>query len=168
TSRYEEPSIRAKCAQLGVRLIPKGLAGFVPIRVEGVAPGAGLKSDTPVQVEPSGYRILLIDDDATIGLAWSVYQKELGIGKLSHFQNLEAVQSQKIDPAQFDCCFVDKNIDHSAYDGAATIAWLRAHGARRIVLASGEAVEELRAGPLAAQVDAICPEKIPAALTPYL
>jgi len=31
TSRYEETDIRRQCARLGVKLIPKGLAGFVPI-----------------------------------------------------------------------------------------------------------------------------------------
>jgi hypothetical protein len=33
TSRYEEPAIRERCLRLKVRLIPKGIAGFVPIRV---------------------------------------------------------------------------------------------------------------------------------------
>lgn len=33
TSRYEEPSIRSNCARLGVKLIPKPMAGFVPIVV---------------------------------------------------------------------------------------------------------------------------------------
>lgn len=31
TSRYEEPSITSKCSQLGVKLLPKGMAGLVPI-----------------------------------------------------------------------------------------------------------------------------------------
>lgn len=34
TSRFEERAIRAACSGLGVRLIPKSLAGFVPIRVD--------------------------------------------------------------------------------------------------------------------------------------
>ncbi|MBI4236795.1 MAG: hypothetical protein HY696_00055 [Deltaproteobacteria bacterium] len=33
TSHYEEPALQARCAALGVRLIPKGLAGLVPIAV---------------------------------------------------------------------------------------------------------------------------------------
>lgn len=31
TSRYDEPRIRERCSRLGVRVIPKGLAGFVPL-----------------------------------------------------------------------------------------------------------------------------------------
>ncbi len=34
TSRYEEHAIRSKCESLGVRLIPKGMAGFVPMEIE--------------------------------------------------------------------------------------------------------------------------------------
>jgi signal transduction histidine kinase len=34
TSRYEEDKIRERCEKLGVRLIPKAMAGFVPIEVE--------------------------------------------------------------------------------------------------------------------------------------
>ncbi len=34
TSRYEESKIRARCESLGVRLIPKAIASFVPIDVE--------------------------------------------------------------------------------------------------------------------------------------
>mgnify|MGYP003393529886 CR=1 FL=1 len=34
TSRYEEPSVRERCAQLGVKLIPKAMAGFVPIEFQ--------------------------------------------------------------------------------------------------------------------------------------
>ncbi|MBI2346506.1 MAG: hybrid sensor histidine kinase/response regulator [Deltaproteobacteria bacterium] len=54
TSRYEEPAIRQKCAVLGVRLIPKGLAGFVPIRVQEM-------EDPPSQVHVP--RLLLLNDD---------------------------------------------------------------------------------------------------------
>jgi FixJ family two-component response regulator len=33
TSRYEEAHIREKCERLGVKLIPKAMAGFVPIEI---------------------------------------------------------------------------------------------------------------------------------------
>ena len=31
TSRYEEPSVQIRCAQHSIRLIPKAMAGFVPV-----------------------------------------------------------------------------------------------------------------------------------------
>jgi signal transduction histidine kinase len=35
TSRYDQPEIQAKCEQLGVKLLPKGLAPYVPLRIQG-------------------------------------------------------------------------------------------------------------------------------------
>ncbi|MBI4237408.1 MAG: hybrid sensor histidine kinase/response regulator [Deltaproteobacteria bacterium] len=40
TSHYDEPALQARCAALGVRLIPKGLAGLVPIAVAALPPPA--------------------------------------------------------------------------------------------------------------------------------
>jgi hypothetical protein len=33
TSRYEEKAIRQRCDQLGVKLIPKSMSGFVPMEI---------------------------------------------------------------------------------------------------------------------------------------
>lgn len=64
TSRYEEGKIRERCAKLGVKLIPKTMAGFVPIKLE--------KPKTR-------YDAVLIDDDKDIThLCWSLYAKENG------------------------------------------------------------------------------------------
>ncbi|OYZ24254.1 MAG: hypothetical protein B7Y39_02180 [Bdellovibrio sp. 28-41-41] len=57
TSRYEEDRIRERCEKLGVRLIPKAMAGFVPIEV--------IKSREI-------FDALLIDDDQElIHLIWN-------------------------------------------------------------------------------------------------
>ena len=40
SSRCEEPRIISECARLGVRIIPKGLAGFVPILISSTAAAA--------------------------------------------------------------------------------------------------------------------------------
>ena len=37
TSRFEEREIKTRCATRGIRMIPKSLAGFVPIRVEALS-----------------------------------------------------------------------------------------------------------------------------------
>jgi signal transduction histidine kinase len=55
TSRFEEVPVRDACRRLGVRLIPKGMAGFVPVRI---APA----TDRPDAV--------LIDDDPLIHMLW--------------------------------------------------------------------------------------------------
>lgn len=46
TSRFEEKDIKTRCATRGVRMIPKSLAGFVPIRLESIQtskPAPGLR-----------------------------------------------------------------------------------------------------------------------------
>jgi len=61
TSRYEEDHIRSRCAKLKVKLIPKGMAGFVPIEIE----------------KPKiKYDAILIDDDDLIHLTWQMLAKE--------------------------------------------------------------------------------------------
>lgn len=47
TSHYEDPAIREHCATLGVRLIPKWLAGFVPIVVNHLFEVPGSRCDVP-------------------------------------------------------------------------------------------------------------------------
>ncbi|OGS39961.1 MAG: hypothetical protein A2506_08700 [Elusimicrobia bacterium RIFOXYD12_FULL_66_9] len=61
TSRYEESSILRECVELGVRLIPKGLAGFVPI--SGARPALDC---------------VLVDDDELIRLTWTTSARDNG------------------------------------------------------------------------------------------
>ncbi len=63
TSRYEEPAIRERCERLRVRLIPKGMAGFVPIAVT---------------TQQENYDAILIDDDRLVHLNWNTMAKRTG------------------------------------------------------------------------------------------
>jgi signal transduction histidine kinase len=65
TSRFEEPAILDECVRLGARMIPKGLAGFVPIRVRAAADSAALDA-------------VLIDDDALARAVWNSAAKRAG------------------------------------------------------------------------------------------
>ena len=57
TSRYEEEKIRERCEKLGVRLIPKTMAGFVPIEI----------------IKPRiAYDAILIDDDELVHKTWQM------------------------------------------------------------------------------------------------
>ncbi|HPI39360.1 MAG TPA: HAMP domain-containing sensor histidine kinase [Pseudobdellovibrionaceae bacterium] len=62
SSRYEEPQIRARCARLNVKLIPKSMAGFVPIKFK----SPKIKYDA-----------ILIDDDVLIHMAWNIVATDL-------------------------------------------------------------------------------------------
>lgn len=63
TSRYEEVSIREKCLQLGLKLLPKNLAGLVPIKID----DSGIQS--------SEIDAILIDDDPLVRDTWILQAK---------------------------------------------------------------------------------------------
>lgn len=68
TSRFEDPAIRVRCERLQVPLIPKGMAGFVPIRV--------LATEKTVPAERLD--AILIDDDEIVHLSWKFSAKKAG------------------------------------------------------------------------------------------
>lgn len=70
TSRYEDKTILEECVSLGVRLIPKGLAGFVPIVVTSGGPSLEGKHETPDAV--------LVDDDPLVHEVWRLAAAEHG------------------------------------------------------------------------------------------
>jgi hypothetical protein len=57
TSRYEEDKIRERCDRLGVRLIPKAMAGFVPIEIA-----------KPKEL----FDGILLDDDSLVHSCWAM------------------------------------------------------------------------------------------------
>jgi len=70
TSRYEEPDVLRQCQQHGIKLIPKPMAGFVPISV--VVRDGGVGASTPPSLNPD---CILIDDDTMIHLSWEMVAK---------------------------------------------------------------------------------------------
>jgi signal transduction histidine kinase len=65
TSRYEERGVIEESTRLGIRMIPKGLAGFVPIVIK--SPPSGSKT------------AVLIDDDALVHMTWKVAARSAGV-----------------------------------------------------------------------------------------
>ena len=70
SSRYEESEVLAGCRMLKVLLIPKGLAGSVPMRVEAAAPAV-----TSVRERLDA---VLIDDDPLACMTWKMTASRLG------------------------------------------------------------------------------------------
>lgn len=70
TSRYEEPEILDNCRKLKARIIPKGLAGLVPINFVPAAPATN----------PSRERwdAILIDDDELTRATWRLSAEKAG------------------------------------------------------------------------------------------
>jgi len=69
TSRYEEAEVLAGCRRLKARLLPKGLAGSVPMHVEAAA------AETS---ERERLDAVLIDDDALTRMLWENDASDLG------------------------------------------------------------------------------------------
>lgn len=61
TSRYEEPGVLEGCQKLSARMIPKGLAGLVPIRICDSVTAVGERWDA-----------VLIDDDPLVRAVWKM------------------------------------------------------------------------------------------------
>ena len=74
TSRFEEDAILAECLRLQARMIPTGLAGFVPIRVR---PAAGAGEPGP-DGRSARLDAALIDDDALSRMTWNMAAKRAG------------------------------------------------------------------------------------------
>jgi signal transduction histidine kinase len=100
TSRYEEKQVLADCLRLKVRMIPKGLAGLIPMRIvangECLAAGAAkpVESETgnnaanfvsPVSKPPT----VLIDDDALVHMNWKMAARAGGV-ELQAYKDPEA------------------------------------------------------------------------------
>jgi len=68
TSRCDEPRIIEECARLKIRMIPKGLADFVPILIS-----------SPAAAKPvAGLQAVLLDDDFLVHMNWKLAAKAAG------------------------------------------------------------------------------------------
>ncbi|MFC1522858.1 sensor histidine kinase [Elusimicrobiota bacterium] len=83
TSRFEEKSILEECLRLNVRMIPKGLAGFVPISVkrETLNVKSEVKKDSAdtSNVSRLTSHAVLIDDDPLVHMVWKMAAQEKGM-----------------------------------------------------------------------------------------
>ena len=68
TSHFEEDGVRKECAKLGVKLIPKNLAGFVPITT--------YKPQSTTHGSRSTIHAILIDDDDMNHSIWKMVAKK--------------------------------------------------------------------------------------------
>lgn len=174
TSHYEEAPIQQRCAALGVRLIPKGLAGFVPIRVVETAVAAVPETNpdspfvtTATSSPPPGGdtsakpTALVLDDDDGIRCVWPMEGQRLGFSAVTTFASMEECEAAAPNYAQFDFAFVDKNIPESTWRLDQVITHLKARGVKKVLVASGESARALASDPLCAHADGVIPMKIP-------
>ena len=65
TSRYEEPGVRSRCEAIGLKLLPKALAGFVMISFKTAAADAATRLDA-----------VLVDDDTLVHTTWNLVARQ--------------------------------------------------------------------------------------------
>lgn len=132
TSRYEEPEVLAGCRRLKARLIPKGLAGSVPIIVEAaaLAPAAARERHDAV----------LIDDDPLTRMTWKMTAARLG-KKLRSFESVADFLKESDGIDRTTPVYVDSELGNGA---KGEVESLKIHGLGfgEVYLATGHGAEK--------------------------
>ena len=160
TSRFAEPAVVRRASALGLKILPKGLVGLIPVVT------ARSELPAPAATSSTGVRVLVIDDDSMIAWGWRRQQKRLGIAELHTFAAMEDCEAAGVEYASFDIAFVDLNIEGTTWTLDQTLRHLRQGGVRRVFVASG-APEAARLAE-AQGADGATADKIPDDLAPYL
>ena len=127
TSRYEETTILEEVKRLGIKLIPKGSARFVPIAMEGA---------TGSQVD-----CVLIDNDTLTGLSW-ISSAERHNKQLKVYSNPDQFLADAGGFAITTPIYVDVDLGNGL-DGRNVSRQLYDSGFRNIYLATGYSAENL-------------------------
>ncbi|MBF0104824.1 MAG: HAMP domain-containing histidine kinase [Deltaproteobacteria bacterium] len=141
TSHFEEIAVQKKCEGLGVKLIPKNLAGYVPINIQPTAlsqqSAQGLRSATTNTETGTILRpyCILLDDDEMVRLTWETIaqQKNLSIMTFAHPKQFYDIIDtiDRATPLYVDSCIGD------AIKGEEIAKDFRERGFSHIYLATG-------------------------------
>jgi signal transduction histidine kinase len=167
TSHYEEEAIRNSCLELGLKLLPKNLAGFVPICIRSVEPQIRrtvVKDDVVTQTKPEegieqfptaeqrnrgtedpNIDAILIDDDYLVHTSWKIIAKKCG-KNINCYADPEdfMVDSNNID--KLTPLYIDSNLGIDV-KGEIIAKEIHNKGFKRIYLATGSSPEEFPSMP---------------------
>ncbi|MEK7721557.1 MAG: HAMP domain-containing sensor histidine kinase, partial [Elusimicrobiota bacterium] len=130
TSRYEEKRIIEECGRLKIRMIPKGLADFVPIQIGETKTGSAAKSA----------RAVLLDDDALTHMNWEYAAQENGI-ELRAFTDPARFMASLGDFPRDIPLYIDSELGENI-KGENIAADLKEKGFTNIYLATGHPPEK--------------------------
>jgi hypothetical protein len=125
TSHYEEDKVRSKCEKLNVTLIPKMLAGLVPINIK--------KTTNKIDA-------ILIDDDKFIRMDWESYAKENNI-KLLTFSSTKEFKEYQSDLDKSVDVYIDRQLGDDEPKGEDFAKKLHDNGFKNIYMATGHNAE---------------------------
>lgn len=130
TSRFEENHIQLRCDSNGIRLLPKGLASLIPIRM----------LPTPLLFDA-----ILIDDDTLMHTTWKMSAKTAS-KKVLCFATFEEFWTRidEFDPAT--PIYIDSNLGNGV-KGENVSRHIKDKGFQQIYLATGSAPEHIVSRP---------------------
>lgn len=129
TSRFEESKLLDRCNKLDIKLIPKAMAGYVPIEIKSL---------------PILYDWVLIDDDILIHQTWSFASKEAKKDFLSFFAESDFMDAcDNIDKSS--SIYVDANLGNGK-KGEDLAKKLHTIGFVNIFIATGNDPEDVKVG----------------------
>ncbi|MFA5139211.1 MAG: HAMP domain-containing sensor histidine kinase [Elusimicrobiota bacterium] len=126
TSRFEEKGVLESCRRLKVRMIPKGLAAFVPISIADAA---------------RAHDAVLLDNDALVHMTWRIAAESKGV-RLSAFRTPEELLSALERMPKDMPIYIDSELD-AGQKGEDVAKDLHAHGFTELYLATGYDPESL-------------------------
>jgi signal transduction histidine kinase len=140
TSRFEEDLVMRGCAKLRVKLLPKNLAGFVPIRIDS-NDVTQQEANTIIQKDCSPvFDYVLIDDDPLVHSTWAS-ACYLNGKKMKAFQSIDAFY-REIDQINTNIpLYIDSNLGENI-KGEIEAKKIKKRGFKRIYLATGNNPED--------------------------
>lgn len=101
TSRYEDHDVRRRCAKLGIKILPKNYAAYVPICI--------LPKEKEIEKTESSFDLVLIDDDPLVISTWE-YLARLKNKTLLTFVSFEAAESALECIDRNTVIYIDSNL----------------------------------------------------------
>ena len=136
TSRSEEKNILDECRRLNIRLLPKGLAGLVPVNI---------RTDRPETSSRPLYGLtVLIDDDALVRMNWKAAAREKG-AELKAFASAREFYAAENIPGDARV-YIDSELGEGP-NGEEIARDLNGKGYRNITLETGHPPEEFSGRP---------------------
>ncbi|MBF0300521.1 MAG: hypothetical protein HQK51_17525 [Oligoflexia bacterium] len=129
TSHYEEDKIQVKCKELGVKLIPKMIAGLVPIKITA--------SEVKTESTKIIYDALYLDDDTYLRGGWEKAAKNRGVKLITISKPSEFYQYEKNLSKDSTGIYLDSNLVEGEIKGEEFAVELYKLGYKKISMASG-------------------------------
>jgi hypothetical protein len=139
TGRHEEEKIRKKCNDLQIKMIPKAIAGIIPIKIQENVQCEEGKNNSLYgnRVENNSfYDAVHIDDDFFLRTGWIMSAKEKNINLLS-LESPSEIEKYKDNFNIYTKFFIDKDLGKNNISGDQLASVLYQQGFREIFLSTG-------------------------------